>query len=378
MNKLGFDTNRLAQIEQHIRARVDAHILPGAAWSVCRHGVCISEGAAGWFESDVTPLTTDALFRLASMSKPITATAVMMQVERGFFRTGDLIENYFPEFRHMYYMGQNGVEEAPPIKIIHLLSHSSGLLQEEYGEEQFERISPKGNETLADMIPRYAQTTLSFRPGDRWNYSAIAGLDVLARLVEVTSGMKYSDFLQKNIFDPLEMTDITFHMTNAQRKRLVPMYTSTAEGLVLCPHFDNFESFPETYESGSASLIGTLSDYTKFADMLRRGGIGANGARILSPRSIERMRHPAFDFNMPEGGPTWGLGMRVIRGYNTDEAPLTPGTYGWSGAYGTHFFIDPTLDLACVYMSNMSNAGGSGAPTAFEFENDVMQALVEY
>nr|AIF26904.1 putative hydrolase [uncultured bacterium fosmid pJB148G3] len=377
----GMDEKRLEQIRRHAEKRVSDKLQPGCSWCVTRHGHVVSKGVVGWSVYGEIPLTEDAIFRLASMSKPITACAVMMQAEKGLFRLTDCVEKYLPEFHGMQYYAEDGsVQPASAITIRQLLSHSSGLLQDESGMTQFAEIRPKDGDTLKTMMPRYAKTILAFAPETRSSYSGVAGLDVLSRLVEITSDMSYGEFLRKNIFEPLEMSDTTFHPTQEQRVRIVPLYT-VENGTFTPKECAMPAMLAESYESGSANLVGTLMDYIQFAEMLRRNGIGVNGNRILCPRSVERMRMPAYAHTIPSllgEGVEWGLGMRVITMANGDAAPLSKGAYGWSGAFNTHFFIDPTLDLTAVYMCNIANGGGAGAPTTFEFENDVMQAVMEY
>lgn len=369
----GFDEKRLEQIDRHARKRVEAEKMLGACSAVIRGGQIVKISYEGYARMDKTPLQPGAIFRLASMSKPITAVAIMIQSERGELKITDPVGKYLPEFQQMYlYDGT----PAHPVEIRHLLSHSSGIGQDAFGVSEQERVMPKAGETLADVMERYGKTRLPFLPGARASYSGLMGFDILARVVEVTSGMKFSDFLQENIFDPLGMKDTTFHPTPEQKARIVELCVQENGKLKGVPLDNNFEDLPDSYEAGSAALLGTLEDYTRFVRMLLGKG-KLDGVRILSPRTVEQMGSPALPYEVPGSGKemAWGLGMRVILHLNGYSAPLSVGTFGWSGAYGTHFFVDPTLDVAAVYMSNRADAGGAGADTAFEFENDVISAL---
>lgn len=371
----GFDEKRLDQIRKHAIERIDSKRLLGACSGVYRGNELVWKSCEGYSRTDGTPLNIKSMFRLASMSKPITTVAVMIQCERGYLRLTDPISRFLPEFEHMSLADGT---PANPIEIRHLLSHCSGLGQDDFGMREFLKVAPKKGDTLATTIPRYAKMLLPYQPGLHSTYSGVVGIDILARIVEITSGKVFSKFLQDEIFDPLGMVDTTFHPSDEQRKRLVEF--CKADGVTIEPIElkTNVIDIPLSYESGSTALLGTLDDYLRFARMLLNKG-KLDGVRIISPRTVEQMRSPAMSYQTtPEHSDLqWGLGVRIVTHLNGYSAPLSVGSFGWSGSYGTHFFIDPVLNIAAVYMSNWRNAGGAGAPTAFEFENDVISAIVE-
>ena len=370
------DEKRLGQITRHARERIGSGRLMGMSAAVCGPDGHIYTFVEGDAARTGEKLTEKSLFRLASMTKPITAAAIMIQSERGYVRIIDPVSKYIPEFENVCLFDGT---PARPIEIRHLLSHCSGVAHDAFGESEFAVYGPKEGDTLSTVVPRYAKMRLPFQPGDKSGYSAVAGFDILARVVEVTSGMRFEDFLRENLFGPLGMTDTTFHPTPEQMNRLVELVTAGEQGIEPCPSEGIFPGLPGGgYEAGGAGLVGTLGDYLRFARMLLGRG-QLDGVRVLTPRTVEQMASPAMPYVVPGIGEEvrWGLGMRVIQHLNGYSAPLSVGAFGWSGAFGTHFFIDPVLKVCAVYMSNLSNAGGAGAETAFEFENDVISSILE-
>lgn len=382
MNK----TNNLdfSAIAVHNEKRIQDKILVGCATEVRIQGEPVWESVHGMADiENGRKMHKDAIFRLASMSKPITGVAVMQLVESGKLGLYDDISRYIPELKDFGLAGldRDGNiirigQASRGITPYDILSHSSGLIQAELGFRQYDdpgnHFRPQKNDTLATATPRLKDVLLDCEPGTAIGYGAHAAFDTLGYLVECITGMTFGEYLEKNITGPLGMTDTTFHPTPEQLSRLVKIYT--ADG-VITPGPDvreNMITFPESFEGGSSALLGTLSDYVRFSECLRCEGT-LSGVRILKPETVRMMRAPQTKPNMLGYSTVqvWGLSMRVL----TDESPdavLPKGSYGWSGAYGTHFFICPKYDLTAVYMSNLMNGGGSGAPTAFEFERDIM------
>ena len=372
-----FDPVRLEQIRRHARERIRGGKLLGAASAVADGNGVVYTCVEGFANRAGEPLGREHVFRLASMTKPLVAAAVMIQSERGFLRITDPAAAYLPEFGELRLFDGT---KARPVEIRHLLSHCSGIAQEAFGEAEFAAHAPREGDTLETAVRRYAGMRLPFQPGERCGYSAIAGFDILARIVEVTSGRRFGEFLRENLLEPLGMKDTTFHPDGARKARLVELCTAGETGIEEYPSDGIFPGLPGGgYECGGGGLVGTLDDYMRFARMLLGRG-SLDGVRVLAPRTVEQMASPAMPYTVPNSAPgmelemSWGLGMRVLRHLNGYSAPLSVGTFGWSGAFGTHFFVDPVLKIAAVYMSNLSNAGGAGAATAFEFENDVIQA----
>lgn len=381
----GFDAKRLYQIHDHIEKRIRDQNLPCASTVVGRNGRTV------WYENQgfsdygkKKPLAPNSLYRLASMTKPITAVAAMIQMERGKFRLSDHVSRFIPSFHHMKIgtldeKGKVSFRYAEnEIRIIDLLTHTSGLGHDQISMTAFEPYWPKDGDTLSDIVPLFGKLPLDFEPGTKTGYSALLAFDTLAYLVELTSGMSFSEFLNKNIFTPLEMEDTTFLPSEEQRSRCVSMYAATENGLDEVDfHGRIFEGLPLGYFSGGAGLMGTLEDYYLFAQMFLNQG-ELHGARILAPNTVRLMRQTQLPADIAGlgRGVNWGIGMQVVTSQTGERMPLSEGSYGWSGAYGTHFWIDPSLNITAVYCSNLTTAGGAGAVTAREFENDVMQAVV--
>jgi len=376
--KEGRDKTDFAAIGRHTWDRIRANTLNGAACCVTIEGKTAYQGIFGSANIERgEKLKKDTLYRLASMTKPVVAVAVMIMAERGKIDLDAPVSDILPEFK-----GQKLLSGELPTRGItarDLLTHSSGLCQDETAEmivDVFRSLVPDGV-TLENMVRGYASLPLAFEPRSKTSYSALAGFDVLARMVEVTANMKIEDFVKLAIFEPLKMNDTAWYPSDKQWEKVTTPYA--AENGALTP-VDmgrlNFGAFPMSYTSGGAGLIGTLSDYSRFAQMLLNEG-ELDGARILEAETVRQMKTvQLFKETTQNVGTTetWGLGMRVITATN-DAQPVTVGSFGWSGAYGTHFWVDPEKKLTAVYMSNLTTAQGSGADTAREFERDVYNAL---
>lgn len=380
------DTARLERITDSIQARLQKPCLSCAEALVWQAGEARYHRQLGWANVEAgAPLAPGALYRLASMTKPIVAAAVMQQVEQGRIGLDEPVSTYIPSFAEARiavidetgrYTGTRPANG--PVRVRHLLTHSSGLGSgEPYASQLESEFSPRPGETLSDAVPRYGKCPLEYEPGTRTSYSGLLAFDTLAHIVERVSGLAFSDYLQRNLFEPLDMPDTVFALSGEQRRRLVEIYAETPEGITrenLDGKVFNFDS--AVYNSGGGGLHGTCLDYGHFARMLLQEG-EYDGRRVLSAASVREMRRPQLAEATPGlgRGVNWGLGMRVITDAAGDGKPLSAGSFGWSGAFGTHFWIDPCQRLFAVYCSNMTTAGGSGAATAFEFERDVYAAL---
>ncbi len=373
-------------ITKHQEERIANKKLVGSVAKINIDGKTVWNSAHGFSDMGAKKkMSTNSLFRLASMTKPIAGTAAMQLVESGKLGLHDDISKYIPELKD-FCLGakdENGKiinigKATRGIEVFHLLTHTSGLAQDAIGYEQFDApdIHPRKGDTLATAVPRYKNILLDNEPGSAMGYGAIAPFDVLSRIVEIVSDMTFEDYIKKNITDPLGLNDITFHPTAEQLSRLVRIYEIEENNIKEIPDVrENMLTLPETLASGAACLLGTVDDYMIFAECLLNDG-ELNGTRILKPETVKMMRTPQITpevrgFNQEQ---VWGLSMRVVTD-RRPEAVLPYGTYGWSGAYGTHFIICPELKLCAVYATNLTNAGGSGAPTAFEFEKDIMDVI---
>ena len=234
-----------------------------------------------------------------------------------------------------------------------LLTHTSGLVSGTFSGAANRKVGLKGQESLSDYLPRLAQTPLEFQPGTRWAYSAQAGFDVLLHIVEITSGMQADQFLKTRLFDPLGMKDTFYYPV--ENPRLAGRYDRQPDGTLRrntsTPNFLNGRYF-----GGGGGLASTAEDYFQFAQMLLDGG-QRNGKRFLSPRAVEMMASVMAPDTLPgrQPGEAFGLSMRVVNNPAARNTAVSQGTFGWSGAYGTHFWIDPKEKVIGILMAQTAN-----------------------
>ncbi len=322
------------------------------------------------------------LFRLASMSKPITAVATLIQVSRSLLDLDEPIENRLPAFAdmnigaldesgHVVVTGKAATKLTPRI----LLNHTNGVGSLEVGAKQIADMTAEDKQDIAHVVDCISRSVLAFEPASAQMYSSVWAFDVLARLIELTSGLDYATFLKQNIFDPVGMPDTTFAPTEEQWSRMIKMHGRVAEEGKEPYGTDTpmvpgcvFGDFPVTWFSGGAGLASTLPDYVRFAEMLRRGGVTEDGTRILPAALVREMGTTTIPEHIMPCGERWGLGVRVIMPIH----PWMPADcFGWSGAYGSHYWVDPVNDLTVVLMRNSAYDGGAGAVAACNLEKDV-------
>jgi CubicO group peptidase (beta-lactamase class C family) len=316
----------------------------------------------------------------------------MMLVEEGKVHLNDPIARYIPQFRDMKVAvarpaaggrgaGAGAGAAAPQfytvpaervITVKDLLTHVSGLGSGAMGNSDIEKIARKEGETLADYIPRLGTTALEFQPGSRWTYSPGAGFETLGRVIEVASGMKLDQFFRTRIFEPLGMTDITFWPTEAQWSRVASVYTRGQNGLTkTVPPNDTMSR--NVYFRGSGGLYSTAEDYIPLGMMLANGG-ELNGRRLLGRKTVEMFSAVHVPDSLPgrPQGEGYGLSVRVVTDHAARGTMLSDGTFGWSGAQGTHFFVDPKEELVGVLMVQTSIQ-----EVQREFEDLVAQSIVD-
>ena len=386
--EVGLSSERLKRIHDLIERRIETRDIAGAVTLVARKGKVAHLDAQGLMDIETNkPMTKDSIFHIASMTKPVIGVAILMMVEEGKVRLTDPVSRFIPEFKEMKVAvpqptpGQATGRGAPPprfytvpaereITIKDLLSHVSGLASGTISNAEAAKVQKKQGETLADSIPRLAQTPLEFQPGSRWAYSSSAGFDTLGRIVEIVSGQNLDQFLKQRIFDPLGMKDTAFNISDSQKPRVATMYQKTAGTLQKSA---DQRMANTTYYSGSGGLSSTADDYVKFAQMLVNGG-QLNGKRLLSPRTVELMGSPFASDTLPgrNRGEAWGLSVRVITDAVARNTYLSNGSFGWQGAFGTHFWVDPKEKLVGLLMVQTSNQ-----QMIRDFEDAVMQSIVE-
>ena len=392
----GMSAERLKRIHESIARHVDAGEICGAVTVVARRGRVVNFEAHGLMDLEAKkPMEKDAIFRLASMTKPITGVAVLMLMEEGKIRLSDPVSKFLPEFRDMKVAVQReraagpgapqGKADEPDFYLIpanreitirDLLTHTSGLVSGGLGAAQAPKLAPHGPaDTLASYVPKLAAVPLDFQPGTEWAYSGAAGPEVLSRIVEIVSGQTYDAFLRTRIFEPLGMKDTFFYPPDALRPRLVTLYRRSPNGLEKVPNQDGFSS--KTYFSGGGGLMSTAGDYLQFAQMLLNGG-ELNGKRLLSPRTVELMasNHVGDMFNGKLGRPAHGMGfgwiVQVVEDNVAAGLRVSNGAFGWDGAFGTQTWINPKERMVTIIMIQTQ------VPLVQrDFENAVMQAIVD-
>ena len=387
--ELGFSADRLERIHETIERHISAGDISGAVTLVARRGRIAHFQAHGLMDLDSKkPMQKDALFRIASMSKPITGAAILMLMEEGKIRLTDPVSKFIPEFKGIKVAvvqegaggrgGRGGAAAEPQfytvpanreITIRDLLSHVSGLVSGTISTAEANKLGRKPTDTLSDYIPRLGATPLEFQPGSRWSYSPSAGFDTLGRIVEIISGQSFDRFLRDRIFGPLEMKDTTFYPSEAQSSRVSTRYQKTANGLT------KQENNPPSnvYFSGAGGLSSTAEDYEQFAQMLLNGG-QLNGKRLLSPKTVDLMASVHAPDTLPGRPPgrSFGLSVQVVNNAVASNFRVSDGSYGWDGAFGTHFWIDPKEKVVGILMVQTSNQ-----ELMRDFENAIMQAMVE-
>ena len=370
---VGMSSARLARLERALQAYVDRSEVAGAVSLVARKGKVVHFSALGdRVAGGGAPMTHDAIFRIASMTKPIASVALMMLYEEGHFQLRDPIARWLPEFGAMQVaepasyqeLGRaryRTVEAAQPITVQHLLTHTAGLPNTYRGitKPDFDAVAPQREpgDTLAAFAGRLARLPLNFHPGERWEYGRAT--DLVGRLVEVISGQRFDEFLRTRLFEPLEMTDTHFHLPRAKLDRFAALYRPAGgSGLALteAPTADSrFVREPHSYFSGAGGLVSTARDYFRFNQMMLNGGV-LDGARVLGRKTVELMtlNHTGdHDIWLVGPGYGFGLGYAVVRDPGQAAMPYSPGSHFWWGAFNTTFWIDPREELTGILLTQL-------------------------
>lgn len=356
-----FDPAKLAAVPQAMKGLVEQKEISGAVTLIATRDKVVQVEAVG--QADVAgnvPMRPDTMFWIASMTKPITATAVLMLQDEGKLSVDDPVAKYLPELGNLKTPGG----EPANLTLKHLLTHTSGM--DDAGKEA------KGAKTLADLIPIYASKPLHFKPGSQWAYCQ-SGINSLGRIVEVVSGQPFDVFLQKRLFDPLGMKDTTFYPTKEQLPRIAKSYKFVNGQLEEAPNVFLLHNDPTAHDRpplGNGGLFSTAGDYGRFLQMLLKDG-SFDGKTYLKPETVKQMTsvqsgdvHTGFT-----EGNGWGLGVCVVRHPQGVTAMVSPGTFGHGGAYGTQGWADPVKGVAYVLMvqrANFPNSDDSDVRNAFQ------------
>ena len=384
---VGMSSERLARVHSAMQGFVDRRQVSGVVTLLARQGQVVELDAIGLQDVETKrPMKPDTLFFIASMTKPITTTAVMMLYEEGKFLLTDRVSKFIPAFAHPKLTTGEARRE---ITIRDLLTHRSGLT---YG---FADDGPVGrayradgiidglketNETIADNVERLAKEPLLFEPGTKWNYGL--STDVLGRVVEVVSGMPLDAFFRTRIFEPLKMRDTFFYVPEDKASRVATLYTDGLKPIQNGDKVGNnvveglMRRGSSRYFSGGAGLISTASDYARFLQMLLNGG-ELDGVRLLGPKTIELMTvsHTGDLTPSPQGPAAgFGLGFRVITDLGQSQRTASVGTYSWGGIWGTSFWVDPKEKVVGVLM--IQQFPTTSVPIADVFQAMAYQAIV--
>ncbi len=371
----GLDSARLSRIPVRMKEFVDAGTMAGSVTLVARHGKVAALHATGYTDIETKqPIKTDAIFQLHSMTKPIVAMAAMMLAEEGKLALNDPVEKHLPEFRgQRLLVGDTLKKAARRITVRDLMMHTSGLpLNPPAGIGELHGALHK---TLAEVVLVISQVPLEFEPGTKWQYSN-TGIASLARIVEVLGGMPFEQFLEKRIFAPLGMKD-TFIYPPKEKWGRMPTAYILKDGKPLKYTSDPLGEGAMKFRDGAkyplpeGGLYSTASDLFLLYQMLLNGG-QLNGTRILSKHSIETMTQVGTG-ELYTNGPGMGYGLAWAVAKDGAAAPLSIGTYGHGGRYGTYCFIDPKKSLIGIFM--IHREGGSDERNAFV--NIAYSALVD-
>ncbi|MHA6624441.1 serine hydrolase domain-containing protein [Pseudonocardia sichuanensis] len=398
--EVGFDAERLQRVGAHFRRYVDDGKLAGWTIAVARRGrVALLEHHGLADVEAQRPVTDDTLWRIYSMTKPITSVAALMLYERGAFELTDPVSRFIPEFAdvRVYAAGSaanpSTVPAVEPVRIWHLLTHTAGLtygwhhahaVDEVYRSKGFEFGAPRGMD-LEAACAAWAGLPLLFQPGSEWNYSVAT--DVLGRVVEVASGKPFDAFLADEVFAPLGMDDTAFWVGPDDLERLAALYVlNPAGGLLRNAAMGDAATREPTFLSGGGGLVSTAADYHRFTQMLARGG-ELDGARLLSPHTVAYMTRN----HLPGGadldtfgrplhaesafrGVGFGLGVSVVTDAAAGKAVTHDGEFAWGGLASTAFYVDPVAEVTAMFFTQLMPS--SAYPIRPQLRSLVNQALV--
>ena len=392
-------------IDQTMEKYVSNDEMLGGALIIRKDDKVVYENTWGYADFEKTKKTDEkCIYRMCSMTKPVIAVGIMILVERGKLSIKDPVKKFISKFADAKVLKKETFQKTltasesellqmlesiqrkeleledldRDITISDLLSHSSGLGQGPLGELQ-RTILTKKEETLKEWTDNAASMILDFQPGKGTGYSPLTGFDILGRVIEIITGESLEGFCQKEIFDPLKMKNTGYRITDEKRKKLVTLCTRENDRLVKVTDDEGLWDIEARtgYVSGSAGLFSTVTDYESFARMLCNFG-EVSGKRILKKESVEKLYKiiPEVEGDgIP--GMEWGLGMIVRTDPEVCGEYITKDTYGWSGSYGTHFFISPEDNLECVFVTNRVDLNGAFSYISKKIEELVFNIFVK-
>ena len=375
----GINLDRVKRLEKFVQSEMEKGNIPGAVTMIIHNGQVVHQVALGYKNvATKTPMTTDDLFYIQSMTKPIISVAFMMLYEEGYFKLNDPVSKFLPEFKNLRVARSSYDDAYAPtdslksqITMTQLLSHSGGLthgLNQNPVQNRFRNayFNP-GFKTIQERVAVMTKFPLVAQPGTEWNYSA--GPDVLCVLIEKFTGMSVNEFLKARIFDPLEMKHTGYNVPKEEQSKIVSVHTKSKNGTLslatMQPPFENV-----TVWSGVNGLFSSVSDYATFCQMLLAGGT-YKGKQYLSRKTIELMTsNHTGDFYPELPGTGWGLGFAVVTDGPATKTPASKGLFFWGGANNTHFFIDPKEKLIGLFMTQESHF-------TWEYHNSLRQMVYQ-
>ncbi|MDE2690394.1 MAG: serine hydrolase [Acidobacteriota bacterium] len=363
--EVGMSSDRLARLDDAMQGLVDDGLLAGITTMISRQGKIAHFGTFGHRDLEAgSEMSEDVIFRIYSMTKPITGVALMILYEEGKFRLSDPVHRYIPEFEGLVVAKEDGPNGQPitepadhPMTIRELMSHTAGLSYGIFSDTQVDAMYREAgvivdpDQTLKEMVDELSKIPLLYQPGSRWHYSV--AVDVQGYLVEVLSGQPFDEFLNERLFVPLGMNDTAFHVAADKADRFAQVYTHDEDGKLLAQEgFGGRRSYfdPPAHLSGGGGLVSTTMDYMRFSQMLLNGG-ELDGVRILAPSTVRLMHlnHLPRDVKEMSPGAGFGLDFGVVLDPVAHDG-ISKGEYWWGGAAGTWFWIDPKEDLVFVGM----------------------------
>lgn len=384
----GLSSTGLARLSTTMQRAVHDGEVAGIVTLVMRGGHVAHHEAFGHLDREAgVAMPRDAIFRIASMSKPVTSLAAMMLIEEGRLGLEDPVSTFLPAYERTMVMGPTPEEPVParrPITIRDLLTHTAGI---SYGTGPLEALyKPHGlylwyladkAEPIAETMTRLASLPLAAQPGDEWVYGY--GTDVLGAVVEQASGWPLDEFFRARIFEPLGMVDTSFYLPEEKQARLAVVYSAGPDGLTRAPEAwigqGDYVSGPRVSFSGGAGLLSTASDYARFLQMLLNGG-ELDGVRLLSPASVREMTTNQVGELFRDGRFGFGLGgFEIVEDVAAADRPASPGEFGWAGAYFTRFWVAPRDGLAAIFLAQLLPTGGT--PIQDRFRRLVYEAVTD-
>ena len=365
---VGMSSQRLSRLGSEMKTLVERGAVPGVVTMVARNGKVVHFEAAGKRELEGgAPMKKDTLFRIYSMTKPITGVAMMLLLEQGKWQLNDPVSKHIPEFADLKVAkvdpasgAVTQVEPDHPMTMRELMSHTGGLSYGVFGGTAVDRMYMEKSvyddkQPLQVMIDKMAQVPLLFQPGERWHYSL--SVDVQGYIVEKLSGQSLPEFMQQHIFGPLKMVDTAFYVPAEKLDRFAEFYLREQDGKVV-KHSAADYTKPPVLPSGGGGLVSTASDYMRFCQMLLNGGT-LDGQRVLSPLSVKLMRTNMLPASAPTMGPGTGFGLdfAVVEDPAAAGGYVGQGTYFWGGYAGTWFWIDPVYQLIVIGMIQQRGEG---------------------